>query len=124
MGNGPAYKGGNCGSTASSCISWLNSGIFSLPAVGTFGNVGKGQFTGPSFFNWDMGLFKDFPVRERLTVQLRGEFFNTFNHTNFSTDNTGSNAKNPVQTVSSAGFGNILAANNPRIVQLALKVLF
>ena len=124
MGNSPVYKRGNCGSTTSSCLYWLNAGAFSLPAVGTFGNVGKGQFTGPGFFNWDMGLFRDFPIRERLTVQLRGEFFNTFNHTNFSTDNTGSNAKSPVQTVSSAGFGNILAANDPRIIQLALKVLF
>jgi hypothetical protein len=121
--NGPAYKKGNCGA-ATSCINWLNASIFSLPAPGTFGNVGKGQFTGPGFFNWDMGIFRNFPVKERLTVQFRGEFFNTFNHTNFSTDNTGSNARAPVQTVSSAGFGNILAANDPRIVQLALKVLF
>ncbi len=123
-GNGPAYKRGNCGSATSSCINWLNASIFSLPPVGTFGNVGKGQFSGPGFFNWDMGIFRNFPVKERLTVQFRGEFFNTFNHTNFSTDNTGSNAQAPVQTVSSAGFGNILAANDPRIIQLALKVIF
>ena len=42
------------------CLYWLNASVFSLPAPGTFGNVGKGQFTGPGFFNWDMGIFRTF----------------------------------------------------------------
>jgi hypothetical protein len=57
-------------------------------------------------------------------MQFRGEWFNTFNHTNFSSDDTGSRAKGPVQTYTAAGFGNILASNDPRIVQLALKMVF
>jgi len=57
-------------------------------------------------------------------MQFRGELFNAFNHTNFMNDNTGSNSKNPVQTYNAGGFGNILAANDPRIIQLALKVVF
>jgi hypothetical protein len=71
-----------------------------------------------------MGIFKNVPVSERLAVQFRGEIFNTFNHTNLSTDSTGSRSKSPIQTVTGAGFGNILAANDPRIIQLALKVVF
>jgi hypothetical protein len=118
-----AYTKGTCG-TASPCIHWLNAAAFTLPAAGQFGNVSKGQFIGPGFFNWDMGVFKNFPIKDKMSIQFRSEFFNTFNHTNFATDNTGSRAKSPVQTVASAGFGNILAANDPRIIQLGLKVMF
>jgi Carboxypeptidase regulatory-like domain len=121
----PAYnKKTNCGSVTISCLTWLNSSAFSLPPIGTFGNVGKGEFFGPGFFNWDMGIFKNFPIKERLSVEVRGEFFNIFNHTNFQVSNTGTATNNPVSTVSSAGFGHILAANDPRILQLALKILF
>lgn len=117
------YLKGSCG-TATPCVRWLNAAAFTTPAVGQYGNVSKGRFTGPGYWNWDMGLFKNVPVSERVTLQMRGEFFNAFNHTNFSTDNTGSRSKSPIQTVTGAGFGNILAANDPRIIQLALKVVF
>ena len=71
-----------------------------------------------------MGIFKNFPIRDAFGIQFRGELFNAFNHTNFATPNTGALGQNPVTTVSSAGFGNILAAGDPRIIQLALKVTF
>jgi hypothetical protein len=118
-----AYAKGPCG-TSTPCLHWLNSAAFTLPGVGTFGNVGKGQFRGPGFWNWDMGVFKNFPIRDALAVQFRGELFNTFNHSNFALPNTGALGQSPVTTTTSAGFGNILAANDPRIIQLALKVVF
>ncbi|HMF75608.1 MAG TPA: carboxypeptidase regulatory-like domain-containing protein, partial [Bryobacteraceae bacterium] len=101
-------KTGPCANTAP-CVSYLDPAAFTLPATGQFGNVGKGAFTGPDIFNWDMGLFKNFPITDRWRLQFRGELFNTFNHTNFLA---------PVTTVSGAGFGNILSASDPRIVQL------
>ncbi len=120
-----AYKKGDCVGVTTACRQWLNRAAFSLPAAGTFGNVGKGEFLGPGFWNWDMGVFKNIPVTERTSVQLRGELFNTFNHANFSTDNSGSRAKSPIQANPSAtSFGQIQAANDPRIIQLALKVVF
>jgi Carboxypeptidase regulatory-like domain len=117
------YSKGVC-ATTTPCIQWLNPAAFTLPPTGTFGNVGKGEFRGPGFFNWDMGVFKNFPIKENLSVQFRGELFNAFNHTNLMTTNTGVSNQNPVTTRSGAGFGNILAANDPRIIQLALKVVF
>jgi hypothetical protein len=117
----------SCGTTTA-CKQWLNRASFTpvaSMAPGTFGNVGKGQFIGPGFWNWDMGVFKNIPVTDRVAMQFRGELFNTFNHTNFSTDSTGSRAKSPVQAnPSSTSFGQIQAANDPRIIQLALKVVF
>jgi hypothetical protein len=119
-----AYAQGSCGATIP-CKLWLNRAAFSVPATGTYGNVGKGQFLGPSFWNWDMGVFKNIPMTEKVALQFRGELFNTFNHTNFSTDNTGSRAKSPVQAnPASTSFGQIQAAADPRIIQLALKVVF
>jgi hypothetical protein len=54
-------------------------------------------------------------VSERISLQFRAEFFNVFNRANFS---------NPGTTVSAAGFGAILSASDPRIGQLALKLVF
>jgi hypothetical protein len=118
------YLGGNpTGNTAchsAPCVSWLNTAAFGLPAAGTVGNVGKSALVGPGLFNWDIGAFKNFAITERWRVQLRGEFFNTLNHTNLT------NASNnyPNFTVNSGGFGTITNAYDPRILQLALKVFF
>jgi hypothetical protein len=94
----------------------LRPGAFALPATGTFGNIGKGSLRGPHLVNWDTGLFKEFPLSaERLRLQFRAEFFNVLNHTNFN---------NPKNGFSSGGFGSITGASDPRIGQLALKLLF
>ena len=116
---GGDVRGDNACHTAP-CVSWLNPAAFALPATGGFGNVGKGAIYGPGLFNWDMGVFKNIPIRERWRAQFRGEFFNTFNHANFT--NAGNNY--PANSVNSAGFGTITAAYDPRILQLALKVFF
>jgi hypothetical protein len=50
-----------------------------------------------------------------MTLNFRAEFFNFFNRANFN---------NPVNSVSAGGFGAILSARDPRIGQLALKLLF
>ena len=63
----------------------------------------------------DAGLFKSIPVRERLQIQLRAEFFNFFNRVNLS---------NPSIAVNGTTFGTIRAAGQPRIGQLALKLTF
>lgn len=101
-------------------MSRLNPNAFSVNPNGTFGNVGKGALSGPGMFNWDMGAFKNIPITERWRAQLRGEFFNTFNHANF----TSTSNNYPVIGVSSGGFGTITTAYDPRIIQLALKVVF
>jgi hypothetical protein len=112
---GPAYGPGACGNTVR-CVDDLVKSSFGQPALGTLGNVGKGMLYGPDFFNWDMGIFKEFPLRgEHLRLQFRAEFFNLLNHTNFN---------NPNNTLSSGGFGTITGAQDPRIGQLALKLLF
>jgi hypothetical protein len=112
---GSTYGSGACGSTVR-CVDYLVPSSFGLPAIGTLGNIGKGSLRGPGLINWDMGVYKEFALHsERLRLQLRGEFFNTANRANFS---------NPAVTQSGSGFGSITAAGDPRIGQLALKLLF
>jgi hypothetical protein len=118
------YLGGDpLGGTAcktAPCVNWINPAAFGQPAAGTVGNVGKGALIGPGLFDWDMGLFKNIHITERWRAQLRGEFFNTFNHPNFTS--TSNNYPNITQ--SSSTFGTITAAYDPRILQIALKVFF
>lgn len=94
---------------------WLNPAAFTVAAPGTFGNAGRNSLVGPGYFDVDAALSRDFKVRESKALQLRFEFFNVFNHTNFN---------NPGATLSSKTFGQILSANDPRIIQLAAKFTF
>jgi hypothetical protein len=56
---------------------------FAIPAPGSNGNSGRNIFTGPTYWNVDMGITKQFGITERINLQFRAEFFNAFNHTNF-----------------------------------------
>lgn len=110
----PAKGPGACG-TRAPCVNFLDPSSFTLPAIGTFGDTGKNSIVGPDYVDWDMGLFKNIPIGEHLTLQFRGEFFNIFNWVSF---------ENPTSTVTSGLFGSITSANSPRIAQLALKLIF
>jgi hypothetical protein len=111
---GTALSSGACGASAP-CVPYLIPGSFAQPAIGSFGNFGKGAVSGPGLTTWDVGLFRTMPLHERVTLQLRGEFFNVLNRANFN---------DPVTTVSSGGFGSITGAGDPRIGQVALKIVF
>lgn len=125
------YGPGACGNSAP-CVNYLNPAAFALPAVGTFGNLGKDALRGPNLITYDGGLFKDFPIRsERVRIQFRAEFFNLFNRVNLfnpgqSSSGGGGFTPNASQaaSISGAGFGSIRGAYDPRIGQLALKVIF
>jgi hypothetical protein len=94
---------------------WINPSSFVANPLGTFGNAGYNSLTGPGFFNLDANFTRAFPIREHQRFDLRFEFFNLLNHTNFST---------PVSSRSSATFGRILSAGDPRILQFAAKFVF
>ena len=127
---GPAFGPGACAfnkftnvPSPQSCVDLLvpNNLAFTVPAALTFGTTSKGQFRWPGAFNWDMGLVKTFQITERVGVQFRAEYFNILNHPNWSSDDA---SVNPVANVSSPTFGSIRVADDPRIGQLALKIIF
>jgi hypothetical protein len=110
-----AYGNGGCNNTTVACVNYIAPGAFTTPVAGSAGNVRKGYLQGPGYTDWDTGLQKYFNLTERYRFQFRAEYFNVLNHTNLGS---------PVTGVSSAGFGSIKSANDPRIAQLALKILF
>ena len=94
---------------------FFDTSVFTENALGTFGNSGKGILRGPRMFNFDMGLLKNNRIGERYNLQFRAEFFNAFNNVNFNMPNS---------TFTSAQFGRITSALDPRILQFSLKLLF
>jgi hypothetical protein len=99
-----------------SISTWFNSAAFALAAPGTFGTSGRNILRGPTYINLDSSIAKSFKLTERLTTQLRGDFFNLTNTAHFN---------NPgVSVASSSTFGKISGAGDPRIVQLSLRIRF
>ncbi|MGH9533715.1 MAG: carboxypeptidase regulatory-like domain-containing protein [Terriglobales bacterium] len=99
-----------------------NPAAFAQPVGLTFGNEGRDSFFGPGLIDFDMGLFKNFKITERQTVQFRWETFNTFNHANFSGVNSGDCFTD--QCLASGTFLRSTSTHDPRIMQLALKWMF
>jgi hypothetical protein len=94
---------------------WFNTAAFAFAKPYTFGNAGAGIITSPSYKSVDATLNKSFRVTERWRLEVRGEFFNLFNHTNFNPPNT---------AFGGAGFGTITGAREARRIQFALRLLF
>ena len=109
---------------------WFNANMFTLPAVGSPGNVGRNSLTGPGLATWDMSLNKDTRAKflgESGVIQFRAEFFNIMNHANFGIVNqttfTGSVAT-VAQSPSSTAGSITTTSTDPREIQFSLKMLF
>jgi hypothetical protein len=101
----------------------FDTSVFQLPAVGTFGNAARTLLRGPGINNWDVSLFKNFPVKERVKVQFRWEMYNALNHTQFSAFDTTARFDATGKQVN-AGLGQFTVARNPRIMQFAVRATF
>jgi hypothetical protein len=94
---------------------WFNTGVFSQPAIYTFGNEGVGIIRAAGIFDTDLALQRSFSIKERFKLHLRGEFFNATNHTNFGLPNT---------TFGSSTFGQVTSAGPARQVETSLHLDF
>jgi hypothetical protein len=105
-------------STADMVATYFNTAAFvpvnQVPR-GIYGDAKRGLIYGPGDVNSDLALMRVVELPWNTRLQLRGEFFNAFNHTNFNNPNT---------TVSSTTFGRITGSGDGRIVQLAAKVIW
>lgn len=97
--------------------------VFQLPARGTVGNAAKSSIRGPGINNWDIAIFKNFPIREPIRLQLRWEMYNAFNHTQFSGLDTAARY-DPAGNQVNARLGEFNSARNPRQMQFALRFSF
>jgi hypothetical protein len=103
---------------------WLNPAAFGAPASGTLGNVGAGSVEGPASFTFDMALVRDFKVKERYGVEVRGEVFNLPNTFRPGFPALGVSTTMLSTSRTASNFGQIQIANDPRIMQLAMKFTF
>ncbi|MBS1875114.1 MAG: TonB-dependent receptor [Acidobacteria bacterium] len=97
---------------------WINPAAFAVAPALQFGNSARSytDLRAPNFLNENFGLMKQVKIWEKVTLTLRGEFFNAFNRVVFSA---------PQANVSNAAFGKISAqSNNPRQGQVAVRLEF
>jgi len=108
----------------STIAQWINPAAFSIPANGTWGNLGRNTIDGPGLFQFDTALAKTIKITERTNVSLRAEAFNVFNHPQLG--------KPSVNFSSLATFGRITSISNTspigtgtaRSLQLAVRFTF
>ena len=106
------------------CVPWNNRAAFSTPATGTLGNLGIGNMKGPGVVQIDLALSRMFKIRERQTLQLRGEAFNLPNHVNLAIPNSAMNGGTFGTITSDISGTSGLSTGDYRVVQFALKYIF
>lgn len=97
--------------------SWFDTTAFVQPTTAAYGNTPKNGFTGPGMVTLDGSLFRTFPIRESLALQLRADAFNAMNHPTFA---------NPGVSLTSSNFGQVTgtAGSNARVLQFAATMSF
>ncbi len=95
---------------------WLSRNAFAAPDQFTFGTLGRNTLRPDGVQRFDLSLFKQVAVSERLAVQIRAEAFNAFNQNMLA---------NPDSNLASPRFGLITATQvPPREFQLGMKIIF
>ncbi len=104
---------------------WINLAAFSVPAAGTWGDLPRDFVRAPGAWQDDMGISRNFNVREHLGIQFRADVFNLFNHPEWGA---------PQSDISAGAgtFGRIISTLNtgptgsgtPRQFQFGLRVKF
>jgi hypothetical protein len=114
---GSGAIGSRLGSSASG-KTYFNTACFTVPTNFTYGDESRNdnQLRVPGTDNWDLALFKNFPIKEGATLNFRAEAFNVFNRVQFGSPNT---------TLQTSTFGWITSQYNfPRILQFAGRIDF
>ena len=98
--------------------------VFARTPARDFGNAGIGLLRGPGVNNWDLHVSKRIPVYgEQRYFQFRAEFYNAWNHTQFSGYDATARF-NPAGQQINANFGAYSSARDPRRIQLSLRFMF
>jgi Carboxypeptidase regulatory-like domain/TonB dependent receptor len=94
---------------------WFNTGAFAIAPQFTLGSASRNPVRGPAWRNLDLALLRSLPLTGRTALELRLEAFNVTNTPALGTPNG---------VAGSPAFGTITSAGDPRVVQLALRLLF
>jgi hypothetical protein len=104
---------------------YFNTAAFQLPALFTPCNCGRNVLRSPGINNWDTSLQKVNRINERFSLQTHVELFNVWNRAQWQIFSSRSGGG---YTYGQPGFGNasfrrITAARDPRVIQLAVKLM-
>ena len=104
---------------------YFNTAAFSLPAKGTFGTSGPNNFRGARLNSWDVTLVKNIQLgkNEKRYLSLRFEAYNVLNHTQFNQWNTAARYDKTGNQINPQ-FGQAIAAEKPRVIQLGAMLIF
>ncbi len=113
-------------STHSGIGGWFNPAAFANPATGTFGDTRRNTLIGPGYTNVDLSLGKEFPIIERVKLEIRADAYNAFNHVNYANPDANVGHSGGVLADSTAGTitGPAGFNSNMRIIQLGARVSF
>ena len=108
-------------------LPFFNPQYFAIPALGSYGTAMRRYFHGPGSNNTSLTLSKNTKIVESTELEFRAEAFNVFNHTQFDgadgeIDDANLDGNNNV--IPGGTFGFSLSTRDPRIMQLALKLIF
>ena len=106
-----------------------NGGILTPPAYGTIGNASRNLFRAPNYYNVDFSVSKLWRFKERFSAQFRVEFFNLFNHADFSTPlvfdpSQGASGQFGCSCTTPDSANPVLGSGGPRHIQFGLKLNF
>jgi hypothetical protein len=96
---------------------WFSKSAFSKQVAGTLGDAGRNILRGPGLNNFDFQLYKDTRITETTRFEMRIEFYNIMNHTQFDPSGI-------TTDIHSSRFGRERLAHDPRLIQLAAKFYF
>jgi len=106
---------------------YINGSCFAAPTtVSQNGSTILPPIYGPAFFNWDMGLFKDFNITEHQKVQFRFNFYNWMNHPlwSFNGNNLGLSFDKTTLQPNNPDFGYVTQKQGHRIIEMGIKYNF
>ncbi len=109
---------------------WFDTRAFDMPAVGTFGAIGRNTLRRDGVETVDFSVLKNFTVAEGKEFQFRAEFFNLFNHADFNAPSATLSSVVPLDAAvgtparTPGGFGTVNSARDPRIIQFGFKFVF
>ncbi len=103
---------------------FFNTSVFSAPPLGYIGNAPREIFRGPGQNQFDLAAFKDFTLHEGVRLQFRSEFYNAFNHTQFSGVDTAARFDLTTGLQTNPTFGQANADRGGRVIQMALRLSF
>lgn len=111
---------------------WVNPAAFCVPGspgcpgtTNPAGNLARNAFYGPGFADVDLSVIKNIPIKERVTIQLRAEMFNLFNHINLASGAASVGANGYVSdTIGDFNGAPGLGPGEPFNMQLVGKIIF